>query len=187
MLTCVSAVRFTCVCSPTSHRHAPPVDPVSRTCDPAQTHPSPHSFRRAGQTQTADPEPAGDRVAVWAHPLDLHYVTGSAQGWPRLVVEVHALDAYGRLALAGYGTAALPVTPGAAELRVPTWRPLGTPEQERAAFFLGTPPALAGAPTAAALGDASADRLRLTSVSAGVVHVRVHVLLRHAGAHGVDA
>lgn len=152
--------------------------------------PPPHSTRRrptsrAGQTQTADPDSGGDRVAVWAHPIDVHFAAGSAAGWPRLALQVFALDSLGRLEVAGYGAAALPVTPGAHELRLPTWRPLGTPAQERAAFFLGGAPALA-VPTAAALGDASSARLRLTTVSAGTVHVRVHVVLRHTATSGLD-
>ena len=42
---------------------------------------------QTGQTQTAHAE-SGDEVAVWAHPLDVHYVVGTMHGWPRLLVQV---------------------------------------------------------------------------------------------------
>lgn len=42
---------------------------------------------QTGQSQTAHAE-SGSDVAVWAHPLDLHYVAGAMHGWPRLLVQV---------------------------------------------------------------------------------------------------
>jgi len=136
-----------------------------------------------GQTQTDTPD-AGSDAAVWGHPLDAHYAVGAPQGWPRLVVQVWALDAVGRLEIAGYGVAALPAAPGCHELTIPTWRPLGTPAQEAAAFFVGGAPALR---TTAVASSAAGERYRLVTAGAGSVHVRVDVVTRHLELYQVES
>lgn len=46
--------------------------------------------------QTHADAPADGAAAVWAHPLDVHYVCRGLAGWPRLAVQVWAQDAHGR-------------------------------------------------------------------------------------------
>jgi hypothetical protein len=65
-----------------------------------------------------------DGEAVWAQPIDVHYVTTSLRGWPSLIVEVWAQDSGGRNELAGYGVAHVPCAAGHYELDVPLWRPV---------------------------------------------------------------
>jgi B9 domain-containing protein 2 len=137
---------------------------------------------KAGQTQTDEPDSGSDTV-VWSHPLDVHYVAGAVGGWPRLVLQVWALDAYGRLDVAGYGFVHLPSTAGVHELSCPTWRPVGTNAQEFASFFVGGRPALT---STAPVFSAAADRFRLVTASAGTVYVRVEVVHRNLDLYGVD-
>lgn len=49
---------------------------------------------------------------VWSFPIDVHYAAQSIQGWPKIAIQVWALDEYGRKDLAGYGTCYVPL-PGA--------------------------------------------------------------------------
>lgn len=35
-------------------------------------------------------------MAIWAHPLDLHYTTKGIQGWPKLKLQVWHQDMFGR-------------------------------------------------------------------------------------------
>jgi|EP00802_Teleaulax_amphioxeia_P021862 hypothetical protein len=65
-----------------------------------------------------------DGEAVWAQPIDVHYVTTSLRGWPSLIVEVWAQDSGGRNEIAGYGVAHVPCAAGHYELEVPLWRPV---------------------------------------------------------------
>ena len=58
------------------------------------------------------------------------------------ITQVQQLDQYGRLRVVGYGFAHLPCTPGQHTISIPCWRPTGTPNEELAAFFLGTMPQL---------------------------------------------
>jgi B9 domain-containing protein 2 len=70
----------------------------------------------------------------------------------------------------------VPSAPGLHELSVPLWRPLGTPAQELAAFFLGGPDQLLT--STSVLFSAASERYRLVTVPSGTVHVRVEVLQR---------
>lgn len=47
-----------------------------------------------GQTQVDRP-PDGD-MAVWGHPLDVHYMCRGLSGWPKLHVQVWSQDVHGR-------------------------------------------------------------------------------------------
>ena len=101
-------------------------------------------------------------------------------------MQVFALDSVGRLEIAGYGSAALPTSPGPHELRLPTWRPEGTVGQEYAAFFIGGAPALR-LPSSETIGDVTPSRVGMTTVSGGDVHVRLQVIFRHGVSAGLDA
>lgn len=46
---------------------------------------------------------------VWNFPVDIHLCTQSIQGWPKIAIQVWAVDAYGRKDLAGYGTCFVPL------------------------------------------------------------------------------
>lgn len=100
----------------------------------------------------------------------------NAQGWPRLLFQAWALDDLGRLQVAGYGFVHVPAAPGLHELSVPLWRPLGTPAEELAAYFLGGPDQLLA--STAVLFSAASERYRLVTVPSGTVHVRVEVVQR---------
>jgi len=136
-----------------------------------------------GHTQTAYcPDGA---LAVWNHPIDVHYHATSVQGWPKIIVHVTKLDEYGRLGTVGYGFASLPTVPGCHDVTVNCWRPTGTKGDELRAFFLGDYPHL--------LDDdviyhkATAFRNRLVTIPAGRVHLEINLMTRHFAAYGVDA
>jgi B9 domain-containing protein 2 len=46
-------------------------------------------------------------------------------GWPKLNIEVHRQDKFGRRDLAGYGVCHIPSSPGTHTINVPIWRPAG--------------------------------------------------------------
>ena len=70
---------------------------------------------------------------------------------------------------------------GTHEISCPTWRPVGTPSQEFAAFFLGGAAALKTTEVVSA--DVS-QRFRLTTTAAGSVIVLVNVITRHLEVDG---
>lgn len=137
---------------------------------------------RGGQTQTDSGEGGSDTV-VWAHPVDAHYVAGALQGWPRLLFQVWRLDDVGRLEVEGYGFVHVPTAPGVHELSCPTWRPVGTPAQELAAFFVGGAPSLT---TTSVLFTAATERYRLVTAPSGTIHVRLEVLHRNMDLYNVE-
>ena len=67
----------------------------------------------------------------------------------------------------------------------PVWRPRGTREQERAAFFLGAVPTLA-APDEALAAAAACARSELTTAGTGSVHARFEIVFRNVEAAGLE-
>uniref|UniRef100_A0A182WLW1 Tectonic-1-3 N-terminal domain-containing protein n=1 Tax=Anopheles minimus TaxID=112268 RepID=A0A182WLW1_9DIPT len=55
-------------------------------------------------------------------PIDLHLVTRGLQGWPKLHVEVYAVNALQHYWPVGYGFAFVPVCPGQHRVRIATWK-----------------------------------------------------------------
>lgn len=120
-------------------------------------------------------------IAVFEHPVDLHYACKSLTGWPRLVVEVWGVDVHGRHAVAGYGAIAIPCAPGEYSLKVPTWRPQGTAEHKRLSYYLGANPELVHKKMLLS-GNA---RFGLSTVSSGTVLLRIGVIVKDFHLHGI--
>ena len=60
-----------------------------------------------GQTQCDQPNE--EEMAVWSHPIDVHYTLKGIDGWPRLKLEVWGVDSFGRNELVGYGVCMLQI------------------------------------------------------------------------------
>jgi B9 domain-containing protein 2 len=135
-----------------------------------------------GQSQVDYPTD-GDS-AVWAHPLDAHFLCKGLQGWPRLLLQVWQMDEFGRLHLSGYGFTHVPNVAGSYEIEVETWRPVGTLREEIAANFMGTTPQLRDIDLL--FSKAWSDRCRIATTSSGTVRVNVDVVLRNFNDHNVD-
>ncbi|CAN0053287.1 unnamed protein product, partial [Discosporangium mesarthrocarpum] len=130
-------------------------------------------FTQVDQSAVSSSGSALGGNAIWNHPLDIHYGTDSVEGWPRLLLEVWYLDDFDRNELAGYGMCFVPPSPGSYRLDCATWRPQGSFTDKLLAKFLGAPPQLREASTAA-LG---ADRAELMTDSAGTALVQLEVLV----------
>lgn len=74
-----------------------------------------------GQTQVDAAEDG--EMAIFAHPLDVHYVCRGLTGWPKLYFQVWSQDMHGRNDICGYGFCHIPTSPGMFELDCPTWMP----------------------------------------------------------------
>ena len=98
-------------------------------------------------------------------------------------MEVWQLDPYGRLELSGYGFAHLPSSPGPHTLEIPTWRPVGSSEQEFAAYYVGGVPRLA---RAAYVYQRRAERHTLVTAGSGTVIIDLNVVARNFATHGVE-
>ncbi|XP_077049181.1 B9 domain-containing protein 2-like isoform X2 [Agelaius phoeniceus] len=131
----------------------------------------------AGQTQLDDPQV--DEAAHWGHPLDLHLATRGLQGWPKLLLQVWHVDAWGRRGLAGYGSVPVPSAPGWHRLACATWRPRGTRRQR----LLGTGAPELRTPEATVTGPG--DRFRLRTETAGTVTLELGVMARNMARFGV--
>lgn len=58
----------------------------------------------------------------FAHSLDVHLCTAAIQGWPRLLVEVYAVNVLQQCWPVGYGFVHIPSTPGPHRLEINTWK-----------------------------------------------------------------
>lgn len=93
------------------------------------------------------------------------------------------MDAFGRLELVGYGFCHIPTQPGSHEVDIPTWRPVGSPAEEFAAFYLGGVPRLV---RSSYVYSKRTERHRLITTGSGLVHVRFDVIVRNFSTHGVE-
>lgn len=130
--------------------------------------------RRLGRRQGRGLSPESDRL--------YHPPLSCLAGWPRLHFQVWSQDSFGRCQLAGYGFCHVPSSPGTHQLDCPTWRPLGSWQEQLARAFVGGGPQLLH-------GDAiysGADRYRLHTAAGGTVHLDLGLLLRHFDRYGVE-
>ncbi|GMF65092.1 unnamed protein product [Phytophthora lilii] len=142
-----------------------------------------------GQTQLDYPSTApwasDPDVAVWAHPIDLHFATSAFQGWPKLLLQVWRADSSMKLHVVGYGFAPVPFAAGQHKLWVSLWRPLGTTKEELDVQLLGRTPELKNDDVL--FNAAWSERCRLRTVSTGKVLIHIGVLLRHFQAGVIEA
>ncbi len=139
----------------------------------------------SGQTQVDYPVSPESQIAVWSHPLDLHFYTRSLTGWPQIVFEVGKLDFWGNKQLIGYGFGYLPSSSGSHSIEIDVWRPLGSPEEESLSFFMGGSPTLIHTDLIANLTKAREERCHLYTKTAGKVIVSVEVMMRNMKVHGI--
>mmetsp|Transcript_15314 Transcript_15314/g.50305 ORF Transcript_15314/g.50305 Transcript_15314/m.50305 type:complete len:177 (-) Transcript_15314:947-1477(-) len=125
-----------------------------------------------GQTHVDHPEDG--ELAVWSHPLDLHFACKALNGWPKMHFQVWSQDEYGRHDICGYGFCHVPTTPGMHETDCVTWIPEGSTMERMSEFFLGGRPRLRVEETVFTPGD----RYRLQTRSAGVIHLQLGVVVK---------
>lgn len=131
-----------------------------------------------GQTHVDYPQDEDN--LVWAHPIDLQLSTDSPQGWPRILVRVYELDAYGACHMIATGFTHIPMSAGSFEIECPTWRPAGTVHEDAKSFFLGGSTCLKAEHQDNILFDkAWRERYRLVTVPSGKVTFLFDVILRH--------
>ncbi|OQR98819.1 hypothetical protein ACHHYP_07837 [Achlya hypogyna] len=132
-----------------------------------------------GQTHVDSPASTFSRDVIWSHPIDVQFTTYAMQvtampaswlhpvGWPRLLLQVWAIDEHENANICGYGFTHVPSTPGPHQLSVHLWRPKGSEHEELAALFLGQTTQLVSDDVI--FGTAWADRCRLRTVPSGQV------------------
>jgi len=126
----------------------------------------------SGQTHVDHPE-EGER-AIWAHPIDLHYVCKGLSGWPKLHFQVWHMDVHGRSDLCGYGFCHVPTSPGMHRVDCVTWCPEGSSEERFSAYFIGGAPRLKLEEVVHTPGD----RFRLQTNAGGVIHMELGIILK---------
>mmetsp|Transcript_18550 Transcript_18550/g.30508 ORF Transcript_18550/g.30508 Transcript_18550/m.30508 type:complete len:124 (-) Transcript_18550:336-707(-) len=120
-------------------------------------------------------------MAIWSHPIDVHYDTKGIQGWPRMYFQVWHEDSFGRTDLEGYGFIHVPTSAGTYDLECVTWRPAGTLWERISSWFIGGNPQLKNEE----LILSGADRFRLRTIASGTVHLRLGVILKNFEKYGV--
>lgn len=136
-----------------------------------------------GQTGTSSARLGGDSAIAFSHPIDVHLGSRGIQGWPKLHVEVYAVNALGRYRPVGFGVAHVPARPGVHRVPVVTWRIaadswLGGWRQRFGAGGIAV--------SKADLVYSGRERYKLETVSAGRVHFELLVVARGFARFGVE-
>ncbi|KAE8744309.1 hypothetical protein FOCC_FOCC009032 [Frankliniella occidentalis] len=132
--------------------------------------------------QTHVDNPSWQDIAVWSHPIDVHFATKGVQGWPKIHLQVYHYDKFGRSEVYGYGFCYIPTSPGTHKVDVVTWRPIGTLAEQFRQHFLGGGAQL----KTPDLVHNSTDRYRLQTETMGSVHLEISVILRNFAKFGVE-
>ena len=119
--------------------------------------------------------------AVFEHPIDLHYVSGSISGWPKLYAEIWCVDAHGRHSVNGYACLTIPIHPGQYELESMLWRPQGNFADKINTFFLGSTPEI----LYKNMVLSGNDRFGMQCLSTGVLNIRIGIITKDFNLHGV--
>jgi B9 domain-containing protein 2 len=89
---------------------------------------------------------------------------------------------FGRCELYGYGFCHIPASPGLHKVDVPTWRPVGTTQEQFNQSFVGGGPQLRSPD----LIYSGADRYQLRTAAMGTVHLQLGVILRNFDRYGIE-
>ncbi|XP_045510945.1 B9 domain-containing protein 2 [Colias croceus] len=137
----------------------------------------------SSEGQTPSGRPNAEKSVVWAHPLDLHFVTKGIQGWPKILVQTNCLDALGRSWVLGYGCSTIPAVPGYHTLNVPCWIPAATSISDKIRqYFIGGSHQISQTDIIS-LGN---DRCKLNTNSKGIITLNLCVVLRNFTQFGVE-
>ncbi|GIL62557.1 hypothetical protein Vafri_16646 [Volvox africanus] len=124
-----------------------------------------------------------DELVVWDHPLDIHLQTQSLQGWPSLLLRVHARDeSNNRDSFVSYGLVKLPTTPGLHHVSCRTWFAVETDRAAGRNFFgwyTGLIPRLEDESFVTDLRQREDAGPFICTVGTGEVHLRLNILTKN--------
>lgn len=124
-----------------------------------------------------------DKSVIWAHPLDIHYVTKGIQGWPKLILQVSCLDAVERSWVVGYSCCSLPTVPGPHNIDVSCWVPSTTALTDKIRqYFIGGSHQLIQNDVI----NLGMNRSKLNTQSKGKIQLQFNIILRNFNHFGVE-
>uniref|UniRef100_A0A182XCT8 B9 domain-containing protein 2 n=1 Tax=Anopheles quadriannulatus TaxID=34691 RepID=A0A182XCT8_ANOQN len=116
-------------------------------------------------------------------PIDLHLVTRGLQGWPRLHVEVYAVNALQQYWPVGYGFAFVPASPGQHRVRIATWKVSSArvADTVREKFHTG------GFSLAKSdIAFSGIERYKLLTRTAGTVELELMLIFKNFAEYGIN-
>jgi len=112
---------------------------------------------------------------VWNFPIEILFKSVNAHGWPRLVISVFGIDAFGRDVARGYGSIHIPTTAGCYTKKVRLFRPVSSSYLQKIISWLrGTQPEFYDSRFVAKSCDREMSRVE----SVGTVAIKMQVLTR---------
>ncbi|XP_018802683.1 PREDICTED: B9 domain-containing protein 2 [Bactrocera latifrons] len=124
-----------------------------------------------------------EQSSDFAHPLDIHLATASIQGWPKLHVEVYAVNVLQKSWPVGYGFLHIPSRPGVHRLELLTWKvaPLTWWDSVREKFGGG-----GVGLSKADLIYTGVERYKLQTRSSGKIIIDLNLVFRNFAKFGVE-
>uniref|UniRef100_A0A182K093 UBA domain-containing protein n=1 Tax=Anopheles christyi TaxID=43041 RepID=A0A182K093_9DIPT len=116
-------------------------------------------------------------------PIDLHLASRGLQGWPKLHVEVYAVNALQQYWPVGYGFAFVPVCPGQHQVRIATWKVSSArvADTVREKFHTG------GFSLAKSdIAFTGIERYKLLTKTAGTVELELMLMFKNFAEYGIN-
>ncbi|XP_055903976.1 B9 domain-containing protein 2 [Eupeodes corollae] len=124
-----------------------------------------------------------EKSSEFCCPLDIHLATGSVQGWPKLHLEIYAVNFLKNTWPVGFGVVYIPMRPGFHRIEVDTWKvaPVTFWDCVRERFGAGG--------TTLSKEDlifSGAERYKLQTKSSGSVVIEISLIFRKFSKYGVE-
>ncbi|XP_058053483.1 B9 domain-containing protein 2 [Anopheles bellator] len=124
-----------------------------------------------------------DQRSDFCTPIDLHLACRGLQGWPKLQVEVYAVNALQQYWPVGYGFAFVPPQPGPHQLSITTWK-VSSPrfaDTLREKFHTG-----GFALAKSDIAFSGIERYKLLTKTAGTVELELMLIFKNFTEYGVE-
>ncbi|XP_037959524.1 B9 domain-containing protein 2 [Teleopsis dalmanni] len=123
------------------------------------------------------------QTSDFTQPLDIHLTTASLQGWPKLHVEIYAVNVLNKSWPVGYGFAHIPTRPGTHKLEIPTWKIAPT------SFLESVQEKFGGGGLALSKADlvfTGLERYKLQTRTSGKILIDLYLICRNFAKYGVE-
>jgi B9 domain-containing protein 1 len=134
-----------------------------------------------GLSQIAQRGTHNESTIVWNFPIDVTFASTNAFGWPRIVLSVYGIDAFGRDVVHGYGSVLVPTVAGTYTRYVRLFKPLSSSLfQSVQAWITGQRPEFFDVTFIAQGEGREVTRVQST----GVVKVTFNMMAKNLAQHG---
>lgn len=124
-----------------------------------------------------------ENISIFAAPIDLHLACRGIQGWPKIAVEVYAVNALNSYWPVGFGFAHIPTQPGFHKINISTWKiaPDSFLSNIKESFYSG-----GSTITKSELSFSGIERYKLSTNTSGSINIELMLIFKNFSTFGIE-